>query len=347
MLKIFKISLINFLFLILFLELLSFILIQLKIIPKYLPPVMSLHAHKEYSFWHPLNKKMTISSKCWISSVEFNDIGLKSSKNYNYVKDKQRIAILGDSMTENIQLSNEYDFASKLQSKLKNYEIINFSVASTGLADQIDIYNKLIKKFEIDYIFLFITENDFDDNYILYRRPNRLSYDFKNGKIIEYEREEIFFDEYYSVFNKWKRKYLFYLKDYSNSFKLYYEIKNKILYSNLKNQVNEDNNTYSKKIIYGYLRDKFIESVDSKTKLFVFFNLYNRSFLNEDKRRSIMKQIWSSSNYFDPGIEAIEYLKKINKLEFPYMGFSCDAHYSALGAEFLSNYVTKKFESYK
>ena len=60
-----------------------------------------------------------------------------------------------------------------------------------------------------------------------------------------------------------------------------------------------------------------------------------------------MKQIWSSSNYFDPNAEAAEYLKKINKLEFPYMGFSCDAHYSELGAEFLANYVKEKFENYK
>ena len=93
--------------------------------------------------------------------------------------------------------------------------------------------------------------------------------------------------------------------------------------------------------------EKFTNSIDDKTKLIVFFNINNRNFLNEDKRRSLMKQIWSSSNYFDPQIEAIEYLKKINKLEFPYMGFSCDAHYSSLGAEFLSDYVAEKFEIYK
>lgn len=350
MLKIFKIIIINFFFLIFFLELLSFILIQIKIIPKHLPPVMALHAHKEYSFWHPIKKKMTLSRKCWISNVEFNDIGLKSSNNYNYIKkNKQRIAIIGDSMTENIQLSNEHDFSSKLQSKLTNYEIINFSVASTGLADQIDIYNKLIKKFEIDYIFLFITENDFDDNHISTRRPNRLSYNIENNKIVKYNRDEKFFNEYFSFINKFKREYLFYIKDYSNSFKLYYEIKNNILNFNFVNHVNIVNNNelLEKKKIYSYLREKFINSINDKSQLIVFFNIYNQSFLKESERRTIMKQVWSSSDFFfDPQFEAIEYLKKINKLNYPYMGFSCDGHYSELGAEFLANFVKSKFIYY-
>ena len=350
MLNIFKIIIINFFFLIFFLELLSFILIQIKIIPKHLPPVMALHAHKEYSFWHPIKKKMTLSSKCWISNVEFNDIGLKSSNNYNYTKkDKQRIAIIGDSMTENIQLSNEHDFSSKLQSKLTNYEIINFSVASTGLADQIDIYNKLVKKFEIDYIFLFITENDFDDNHISARRSNRLSYNIENNKIVEYNRDENFFNEYFSFINRFKRQYLFYVKDYSNSFKLYYELKNNILNLSFSNQSNVlNNNKLSEKTkIYTYLKEKFISSIDDKTNIFVFFNIYNQSFLKENERRAIMKKIWSSSEFFfDPQVEAVEYLKKINKLNFPYMGFSCDAHYSELGAEFLANFVINKFIYY-
>lgn len=346
--KIFKIVLVNIFFFIFFFELLSFFLVQLKIIPKHLPPVMALHANKEYSYWHPVKKKLTLSSKCWISDVEFNDIGLKSSINYSYIKKKPRIAILGDSMTENIQLSNQYDFASKLQSKLQSYEIINFSISSTGLADQIDIYNKLVKKFDVDYIFLFITENDFNDNYISYRRPNRLSYDLLNGKIVEYERDKIFFDNYFSSYNKWKRKYLFYFKDYSHSFKLYFEIKSIISYSNSKKEkVMSDFEFLKQKEIYNYLREKFTKSIDNKSKLFVFFNVNNLNFLNEDKVRTAMKQIWSSNIYFDPQINAIEYLKILNKLEPPYMGFPCDAHYSELGSEFLSDYVKKIFEIYK
>jgi hypothetical protein len=310
---------------------------------------MALQAHKEFSYWHPINQKMRLSTKCWQSNIEFNDIGLKSSKNFNHKKNKKRIAILGDSMTENIQVSNQYDFAEKLQSFFQNYEIINFSVASTGLADQHDIYNKLIKKFDVDYLFLFITDNDFDDNHISSRRPNRLSYEIENNIIIEYERDKKFLREYFSLINRFKRKYLFYVKDYSNIYKLYFEIKSKYILninSIKSNETINNNQLLNKKYIYNYLKEKFTNSIDDKTKLIVFFNISNRDFLKEDKRKKMMKEIWSSNIFFDPQAESIIYLKKINKLNFPYMGFSCDTHYSELGAEFMANYVKNKFVDY-
>ena len=73
-------------------------------------------------------------------------------------------------MTENKQLSNDEDFASILQKLLPKYEVINFSVSSVGLADQINIYKKLIKKFNIDYLFMYVTFNDFSDNHYLQQR---------------------------------------------------------------------------------------------------------------------------------------------------------------------------------
>ncbi len=127
-----------FVFLLIFLlfltiEILSFIFIKLKLIPKYLPPVVTLQAHNVYSYWHPIKKKLKVSTLCWESEVEFNSLGLKSNKEFLMKKTKPRIGILGDSMTENIQLSNNQDFVYKLQNKLKNYEIINFSVISTSM----------------------------------------------------------------------------------------------------------------------------------------------------------------------------------------------------------------------
>ena len=142
--------LLTFLLFLLSIELFSIILIKLKLLPKFLPPVVTLYAHKEYSYWHPINKKLKISTLCWESEVEFNSLGIKSSSEFSVKKTKPRIGIIGDSMTENIQLNNNQDFSYKLQNKLKNFEIINFSVASTGLADQIDIYEILITKFDLD-----------------------------------------------------------------------------------------------------------------------------------------------------------------------------------------------------
>lgn len=336
-----KLILLNIIIFFTLFEFISYVLIKLTVIPKYPPPILALAAHREFSYWHPINKKIKIASKCWESEVEFNDIGVKSSKNFKK-KIKNRIGILGDSMTENIQLSNDRDFSHLLQSKIQNYEIINFSVSSTGLADQIDIYKLLIKKLSIDYLFLFITENDLNDNYIKYGRPNRLSYDYINNQVYEYPRDSLFLDEYFSQYSLLKREYLFFFKNYLNSFKTYYQIKESI---NKKINKNESlvKDLYQKEKIYFFLKEKFLKELDKDTKLLVFFNINNSNFLNESDEKKILKKVWSDNYVYDPQVDSIDYLEKINKLHFPFMGYTCDGHYSRIGAEFLSDYVSKKF----
>jgi hypothetical protein len=344
----FKILFFNLLIFIITLEILSLILIKIKVIPKNLPPVIALEAHKEFSYWHPLNKKIKISSSCWDSEVEFNSIGLKSSKEFK-IKTKMRIAILGDSMTENIQLNNEKDFTSKLQYELPEYEIINFSVASTGLADQIDIYNKLIKNFDIDYVFLFVTENDFNDNYIKHKRPNRLGYDYFNQSIHQYPRDELYFKNYFSKYNIFKREKFLFIKNYSNTFKLYYHLKYHIYFEIQKNQLKGTKvmpDDFNKKIkIYKFLKEKFLMDLDKKNNLLVFLNINNKNFLKESEERKAIKDIWGLNNIHDPAKEAAIFLKDLNKLKRPYMGFICDGHYSEMGVEYLSKYVAKIFKA--
>lgn len=334
-------------------EVFSFIFIKLKLIPKYLPPVVTLYAHDVYSYWHPVNKKLKISTLCWESEVEFNSLGIKSNKEFPLKKIKPRIGILGDSMTENIQLNNNKDFAYKLQNKLKNYEIINFSVASTGLADQIDIYKNLMIQFELDYVFLFITENDFSDNYIESRRPNRISYKIYDNKIIKIERDKVFLENYFSKFNIFKREYFLYLKQL-NSYKTYFYFRENmpVIIQNLRsNKNNKNNNNYKfleeKKIIYKYLSQQFLNEIKNNQKIFIFFNINNHNFIHESQIRTIMKESWNPKIVNDPSIESITFLKKINKLSFPYMGYTCDGHYSELGAEFLSSYVSNIFLKHK
>ena len=341
--------LLTFLLFLLSIELFSTILIKLKLLPKFLPPVITLRAHKEYSYWHPINKKLKISTLCWESEVEFNSLGIKSISEFSIKKIKPRIGIIGDSMTENIQLNNNQDFAYKLQNKLKNFEIINFSVASTGLADQINIYESLMTKFDLDYIFLFITENDFEDNHINSRRPNRIAYKIDDGNIVKIDRDKKFFEDYFSKFNIFKRKYSIYFKEL-NSYNLFFYLKEKtpLIITNNKDGALYNNNDYAKnfeekKIIYRYLSQELLRKIKNNQKLLVFFNINNNSFMLETEERKTMKKIWEPTVVYDPKNESINFLKKINKLYFPFMGYTCDTHYSEVGAEFLSNYVAQEF----
>jgi hypothetical protein len=332
-------SLITFIFI----EGFSFLMIQFKLLPRYLPPVITLYADENFSFWHPKNKTYKISTICWESEVTFNDIGLKSKKNYNEKKIMPRIGLIGDSMIENIQVSNDEDFSSKLQNLLKGYEIINFSVASTGLADQIEIYDKLAKNFELDYVFLFITDNDFSDNFYLSSRPNRISFKVENEKIIKIERNSEFFKNYFSYYNNFKRKYLTIFKEL-NTFKYYFYMKEKLdvirfnKYNNLNFSSEQIKDQY---LIYSYLANNIINKIDDD-KLFVFLNIKNDDFKQKNLEREMIKEIWKNK-VFDPIEESKLYLKQNKIFKQPYLGHNCDAHYSKIGADFLSSYVHKIF----
>ena len=152
-------------------EISSIILIKLNLLPNGLTPRITLVQNKDFAYWHHKNENFKLASKCWSSKISYNNYGMRQIKDISLVKNKPRIGILGDSMTENLEVSDGKDFANLLQKKLPDYEILNFSVRSLGLGDQIELYDKFAKKFKLDYIFLFISDNDFEDNYLL--NPNR------------------------------------------------------------------------------------------------------------------------------------------------------------------------------
>ena len=153
-------------------EIFAPILVKLGYISRGLPSWVTLFADKDTSFWHPKDVTFEIEKpSCWVSKVSYNNIGMRSTKDI-LRKNKPRIALLGDSMIENIELDDGKDLGSKVQKLLPNYEVLNFSARATGLADQLDIYKKYIHNEEVDILFLFVTENDFANNYYLHSKIN-------------------------------------------------------------------------------------------------------------------------------------------------------------------------------
>ena len=346
--KIIKIIIINLTILVFLVEIVSFLLINFTYLPNGLHTGAVLRADEKFSVWHPKNFNIKLATKCWESKVQFNDIGLKQSNNIG-IKTKKRIAILGDSMTENLQLPNDKDLRFKLQNLLPEYEIINFSVASTGLADQIEIYNNLISKFEIDYLFLYVTENDIGDNYIDKYRPNRIAYKIENGKIVKLKKNTEFFKSYNSEYNKFKREELMTIKKFSSFYKLFAYFKYSIL-PNLnykKNEGNKNNNFENKINVYKFILNKAEKEVFNKVKTLIFFNLSNNeNYEKRSERANIMINILDKYNFFhNPFDESVNFMKNKNKYFFPYLGHVCDGHYSELGVEFLANYSYKIFNS--
>jgi hypothetical protein len=72
-------------------------------------------------------------------------------------------------------------------------------------------------------------------------------------------------------------------------------------------------------------------------------NSHNFDFTRKSIVIEKMKKNLVSYNIFDPQQEFIKYLKANNQLKKPYLGYSCDAHYSELGVKLLSEYTFKKF----
>ena len=375
--KTFIISLISF-FLI---ELTGFTLGFFRIIPNGSPAVMSIFADSKLSYWHPKNITFKHDyNQCWgPSTISFNNIGSRSTIDVEMLKTKPRIGLLGDSMIEMIHVNDGEDITSILQEKLPDFEIINFSSRATGLYDHLDVYKNLIKNFDIDYLVLFPTENDLHNNFIESNKPNEVRnqpkfyFDELKNEVIKIDRNSLWFKKYFSNFNKIKRsKPILYLKEYSYSFKIYYQIK--IFFYNKKRQSTltkeQLNAKYDKKMsllinqekVYKDIMNQFLTEINKdkdNVKLITILNLRSYLFRKEENltraheikinKFNIIKDLWVNYNNAYFAVDEAKEFIKLNKHKmvkpFIFLGHTCDDHYSKFGAEFMANIVIKQINS--
>ena len=356
-LKIFIIFLVTFIFV----ELSSKALVKFGFLNKGLPAWVSLRIHSDFAHWHPKNVTLNLEKKnCWVSQVTYDSRGLRITSSLNLDKNKKTIALLGDSMVENIELSDGDDLGAMIQSKLKNFNVLNYSSRGTGLADQTEIYKKLIKKQNVDYLFLFVTENDIYNNVDGFTTFYHSRFDYADGKVFEIEKNKEYIKRYNSPFSKFRRDGLLFLKNL-DTYKLY--LKYYYFFVTEKSDVNKQNliikksaeNRFSlsekKKSIYKHIKKNFEQELDPKTQLHVFMNVRNYMFEPdiEDNRKeydamNFLISEWKNHDYYYNPFEFVKKkLRTKNKLSFPYLTFDCDAHYSKLGTDIMSDYVALEF----
>ena len=337
----------------LLIEISAVILIKSGYLPNGITPRVTLVPDKKFGFWHHKNRTFKLASPCWNSKVSYNNYGMRNSLDTKLIKKKKRIAIMGDSMSENLEVSDGKDFGSLLQSKLPDFEVLNFSTRSTGLGDQLELYKGLAKNFDLDHVFLFISDNDFEDNYYLNSRPSQNKYKIENNVISKIEIDKNFFISQKKFINKLKKEDLVFVKEYLNSYILYSHIVAYIKYKIYKKQpkinlIETDafKDYEEKKKIYSYLVKNFKEALSNNEKLHVFVNLrpkiISQKFYPEKKNIEEMSKIWGSQ-IINPINEGINFLKSKKKYNEPFFSFSCDGHYSELGAKFMANFVSNYF----
>ncbi|MDC0200467.1 SGNH/GDSL hydrolase family protein [Candidatus Pelagibacter sp.] len=345
-------------------ELTSKALVKFGFLNSGLPAWVSLRIHEDYTHWHPKNSSFILEKKnCWVSKVSYDLNGLRKTSKLKHQIDKKTIALLGDSMVENIELSDGEDLGSLIQLKLNDYNVLNFGARGTGLADQLEIYNKLIKKEKIDYLFLFVTENDIYNNVNKFTTFYHKRYDFINGKVVEIQKNKKYLENYNSLTKKFRRDGILFLKKL-DLYKIYLQFHYYLTIK--KSELNKKNNEIAKDVsseskfdlnekkkeIYKYIKKNFDESLSEDVELFVFLNIRSYMFeSNKNKKNKqaakimqFIEQQWKNyPNLYNP----LEFSKNIliekNKFHFPYLSFTCDGHYSRLGANIISDYVSYVF----
>ena len=126
-----------------------------------------------------------------INSAGFHDIEHTKEKPANTF----RIAVLGDSFTEAMQVTQDKSFTSVMQQSLagcpalagKNIEAMNFGVSGYGTAQELLILRHYAWDYSPDVVVLaFFTGNDVqNDNRILQDDPYRPYFIHQDGKLIE------------------------------------------------------------------------------------------------------------------------------------------------------------------
>ena len=130
----------------------------------------------DFGPWFAPNQKFSFAPQtvppCFISyPITTNSHGMRSApvdliRNNNK---KLRVAVLGDSVSEGLQVSDEYLFSNLMNINLKKYkidnEILNFGFSGYGTAQQLFLYEKKVKYFNPDIVLLFVTaSNDLRNN---------------------------------------------------------------------------------------------------------------------------------------------------------------------------------------
>ncbi len=350
-----KILIINYFLL----EILCFILLLTPFIPNGLSLMTSVVAHKDFSVQHIPNRTYNFAYKCWESKVFFNKDGnRKYSNNPNAFK----IALLGDSMVENAQLSDGKDLGSLLQKRLGDkFEVTNFGILSTGIYDHLQIYKKKDLK-NYDLLIYFIDPTDLDDNHFSRNRPNQNMFKIENNKLKKMPHNEDYWKNYFSTFNEIKRKHLFYFKKYSNIFKVYWFAKESFMNSKVDNSEKEkilftdqieDLNEPLK--IYDHFSKEFLVELDKNKQNFLIIpNLRRGLFERSDFeifKYNYLKKAWNIDKKIeDPYLAAVKFLENKNMNFYPYLSWSCDPHYSHNGAKFFSIFISNaisKFDDFK
>jgi lysophospholipase L1-like esterase len=117
-----------------------------------------------------------------------DDLGFNNKSISEQKSNKKRILVLGDSITEAVQLDISKSFSSLTEKYLNrssnNYEVFNLGFSGRSVPDYINYSEGYIRKFSPDFVIIQINYNDFTGDAIKTSKHNYISLENEEIKII-------------------------------------------------------------------------------------------------------------------------------------------------------------------
>ena len=130
------------------------------------PSNVSFVFDKDVGKWHRANSTGTWNSACYeIGDIHFNGFGMRDRER-KIEKEKYRIAILGDSMIEALQVRDQEVVNRVMEKRLADrVEVLNFGMSGFGTVEELVAYRTKVAPFHPDVVVVaFLPKNDVRDN---------------------------------------------------------------------------------------------------------------------------------------------------------------------------------------
>ncbi len=285
--------------------------------------------------------------------MSFNSEGLRGSREFSFDKPEgvTRIAILGDSMTEGLQVDDEDVIHEILQRRYGDrFEFLNFSVQSTGLAQHLVTYARKIRPYDVDLVLYFVTTNDLNDSYdwrspINDERWYHPTYTVDDeGRLRAVEQDLDRFERYESS----RRSELSEAFRASGAHRIWRGLRRALktreaIERDRAEQSAPDHTAEERKRIRTYraLCREMMRRLE--TDLIVVQTLLVRDFDSSGPAQVVeaQREAWedSGAEYHHPVAEAISWMQEKNAYRYPFLSWECDGHYSPMGHAFLADYA--------
>ena len=151
-------------------------LLLCELILSFLPGIWAVDSyHHKFDptvgYWPEASQNTRYGSGCFeISSIHTNAFGMRDRER-DIEKSNYRVAFLGDSMLEAIQVEDHQVFNRLLEQKFPEIEFLNFGVSGFGPGQELVAYREKVRPFKPDVVIVSLwLLNDLSDSSLEFRR---------------------------------------------------------------------------------------------------------------------------------------------------------------------------------